>query len=891
MILVALPGLAIYLFLCAAAIFCGRGIARIARLGLPAEAEWALAPVLSCLLWIVVLGVTGGLCIPIKWVAPFLWSASALLAVVGLRGVTAQWRRLLCPSLLCILLPIALMARTFVAGITETVATADCDGWAYASGALYLWDFPRGMPVPHSPVHHFGWLMKDCRWISYSLLAFLSPLYRVRDPLAIAGVYQAWSMFTLASAVYAFCVADQRNRIESIAVTTFTIVSGWMANLLWTNNFDNMLSTVFMPAAAAVLLFWEARQLVKWVLLGVVTACSLYTYPECTPFCLGPALLVAGPMLWKSRHEWRRLLLGGTLALVVALVLWAPGARVLLRFMLNVHSVAHWPVGRRPGDFWFGGLLHFKGHFAAAWGLGGECFGKPPIWKMNPVGMLLTLLLGTGAIRLACSRRWGLSLALTSLALAVCYVLFHLRYEYAAYKLIAFSWWCVVAVTISGVVWLLQRMPERNYKPWFIGSLFVLFSLCFWRATKLQHPLWSSPITMRAEQARCLRSLPPKITGEPFLLFVENWLPNLLALYHLQDVSFYPGILCGFAGEPGNSYELRKGITVNLGALRHVLADRTQPGSDLPTHGRMIWTSAPYYLWELGHAASDVTLIGVRNFVTGVQIDASKKPYFCLNHTPTDMFVYSTHSGFVQLTATFTPDPDPTDTTDRTVAVTTLNGYQTTQTLRWGVDHLHIPVIQGVNKITLSVPDQRTQSARASGPPPLQLKVSDFKLSRRYEAELLATTISLPATNIVADSAASGGQARFGDRRFTGCLVHGPQTALSSGRYQINYALRCNAPGSPESVATLDIRAEDRRIGPQRVLHGADFADADCYQTFNLTLDASVDLSAVEFRVLTHGRAEVWVDYIEVVPLSSPPAAATRPNKGGARSRETPGRS
>src|ERR1700733_11676421 len=171
MILVALAGLGIYLFLCAAAIFCGRGIARIAKLGLPAEAEWALAPVLSCLFWIVVLGVTGGLCIPIKWVAPVLWSASALLAVVGLRGVALQWRMLLCPSLLCILLPIALMARTFVAGITETVATTDCDGWAYASGALYLWDFPRGMPVPHSPVHHFGWTMWDCRWISYSMLA------------------------------------------------------------------------------------------------------------------------------------------------------------------------------------------------------------------------------------------------------------------------------------------------------------------------------------------------------------------------------------------------------------------------------------------------------------------------------------------------------------------------------------------------------------------------------------------------------------------------------------------------------------------------------------------------------------------------------------------------
>src|SRR5262249_54061759 len=137
-------GLGLYLLLCLTATLTGFGLVRLLRLRTDARAEAVLAPVAAFLFWSLVLGVTGGLRLPVRSVAPWLWAASVLAAVHGLPRAWSVLRAAGLPVLACAALPVLIMARTFAGGLTQYAGTVAGDGSVYVLAGRYFWEHPRG---------------------------------------------------------------------------------------------------------------------------------------------------------------------------------------------------------------------------------------------------------------------------------------------------------------------------------------------------------------------------------------------------------------------------------------------------------------------------------------------------------------------------------------------------------------------------------------------------------------------------------------------------------------------------------------------------------------------------------------------------------------------------
>src|SRR5262245_52148285 len=247
----ALSSLLVYLALCAVATAAGRGVLRLVS-ARPAP-SLLLAPVLGLVLWSLALGVTVGLRVPVKLSAPWLWGGTLLLAAYGLRGPWCDSRAPGAVLAFCAALPMVAMAPYFRHGLSDYMGSVLPDGWSYVAAAQFLWERSRGAEGAPVLLHQYAQHLGGTRYISYSLLGFLSPLLDPGDTQTVSGLYQAWTLFAMASAVAAFATATGLRRSMTLAVALLSTCAGWIANLVWANNFDNALALVYMPALAAAL--------------------------------------------------------------------------------------------------------------------------------------------------------------------------------------------------------------------------------------------------------------------------------------------------------------------------------------------------------------------------------------------------------------------------------------------------------------------------------------------------------------------------------------------------------------------------------------------------------------------------------------------------------------
>jgi hypothetical protein len=140
---------------------------------------------------------------------------------------------------------------------------------------------------------------------------------------------------------------------------------------------------------------------------------------------------------------------------------------------------------------------------------------------------------------------------------------------------------------------------------------------------------------------------------------------------------------------------------------------------------------------------------------------------------------------------------------------------------------------------------------------------------RRYEGEIFFGS-EAPTVRIAADPAASGGRARQAAANHDGYFSLGPYCYLAPGRYRVDFALAVADPAAPGPVATIDVTA-DGGLHPlrSRQLDGKDFAAGGRYTRFSFTLDVREEQGEVEFRVTSHGKTAVSLDYIDLTCLSA----------------------
>src|SRR5262249_4610259 len=159
-------------------------------------------------------------------------------------------------------------------------------------------------------------------------------------------------------------------RTFSFIYVSGVIFSGWVVNLLWTNNYDNAVALSFLPAYAGVLCLIDPRDRRWSPLVAGLAVGILYVYPEMSAIVLGGMFLFLLQRIVSEStplKEWSLLLFYS--ACLTAIVI-APFAADLLLFLRNQIGIATQIQGSRPGETFFRDLLRPEFRLIAFWGLG-----------------------------------------------------------------------------------------------------------------------------------------------------------------------------------------------------------------------------------------------------------------------------------------------------------------------------------------------------------------------------------------------------------------------------------------------------------------------------------------------------------------------------------------
>jgi hypothetical protein len=725
----------LYLALGIATFLTGRGLLRLLRLPLPSLPAVLLAVPAGLVFWTLLLGLTGGCGVPVKYAAPCLWGVSGGLMIYGLWRPWPDLRGIAWLAL-CAFLPLVVMPRHFWHGLTQFPGSIAPDGWSYIAVAQYMWEYPRGTQGGLAPLYQFASHLSDVRYTAFSLLGFLSPLVRAGDTAAVAGLFNAWALFAMTAAVALFWVACGEKTWVAVAATVLSTAAGWVSNLVWANNYDNLLALAYLPALAALVRLFDPRLARWWAVVGALLAAVLYTYPELAPFIGAGAVLVALPRAWEERSRWRLWLGGSAGAVAFAAVLVCPSVRMLLTFLNGQIHLAQAGSGR-PGEGIFGGLGILAFQPAAFWGLGAEHQLTTGHAARQVIALALTALALAGLVILAREKSWGLAGICTLLILGTTYLIVRQHYSYGAYKLLVLNWWCLVAAALTATRWLLGRVPAGL--PRRAGAVLAA-ALALAVISQSQHTdaattaqyINSPNQPLRLAQFRSLHGIKKVVGDQPLLLVVDDWLANEWAVYFLRDQPLYLPFHRMYMSMPAFEERMRQAAVPPLETIDYVLADvsaNKTMGTGLGQ--RLVWSGGPYRLYQAG--PSGIALItGIQN-ANGVEAIEGKR-FFWMGRGNTTVDVFASRGGLLALEADFRPGPSVEGKPERTVHVTGPTGDRHTVTLTEGKGTFAVPVAAGRNSIVLSPVDVPDAGPVTNGDArPLVLGVLDLRVSLQPE--------------------------------------------------------------------------------------------------------------------------------------------------------------
>ncbi len=587
-------GIGLYLFVCAISTLAGFGLIRLLRLK-TTTTDVLLAPIVTLVFWILGAGVSGGLRIPIQFVAGWFWSVTLVLAIYGLIRLRSRLRRVDLLWILCAILPMLTMGRYFANGLTDYLGSVLPDGWSYIAFGQYLWEYPRGTVGGLAPLYQYAAHLSDTRFIAAAMLGFFSPLVHAGDTQVVSSLFQAWGLNTIACAVAFFLVTAKYETPIVVTATALSVVSGWMANLVWANNFDNELALVYMPALAGILLILNERDWRWWFLLGGLTASIWYTYPELAMVIMAGATVIALPRLWSERKEWRDWFKGAGLAIAVAILFMLPLLGTLLTFIQMQFAVTV-SGGARPGEGVFGGLVSRQFLPAAFWGLGGEHQFESNRDLLNTSSFTFLVLGILGLFRLWKERRWGLIATCMVLTTGILYYIFLQRYSYGAYKLLIVNWWCLAITLTAGAEWVLASLFRQVWRPGRVIGLTLL--MCVSAAIVLEHETHFGNRAQDANYFRQINAAKRIAQRQPIQVLIDDWIANEWAVYYLRDVPIDLEEYRMYMAQAHVVPFMQRATLIDPGTIHYRLTDARFEQDARNGGWRKMWSGGPYTLWQ-----------------------------------------------------------------------------------------------------------------------------------------------------------------------------------------------------------------------------------------------------------------------------------------------------
>lgn len=714
-IAVAVWGCCLYIVLCGLTLLTGRGIQRCLRIPLLGT-HALLSPLLAFVGVSLAAGLLGVLRVPFKTCAPWAWLAITGLAAIGLRRPWPSLRgfNLL---LLAAVLPLVTMRRHFLHGITEYLGSNAPDGWSYIAFAQFIWEYPRQMSTGLAPLYQYGSHLSETRYVSSALLGLLSPLVSVGDMQPVSGLLQAWALFILGCAVALFWRADGRGLGFTALATALTVACGWMANLVWANNYDNGLAVVYMPLIAGVVLLNEARGWRCWALVGAAVATLLYTYIELSAPIVGGALLVTLPCLWRVRRNWRALVAGVLVVGCTVVVLVLPVLLVLATFLQAQLAIAM-TGSARPGEGFFTGLIDPQFWPSAFWGLGGEYRIVPYADLRNLLAYVLTAVVAAGLLVLLKQRRWGVVAAALLFSAGALWIMFVQRYGYGSYKIILIAWWLFAGVVAAAIEFFaLGARPRAVRYPSLVASLLLGIALLsqFNHATPALGAQYFPSVNAArpASEFRVLEALAPIVRGAPVLVSVDDWLANEWAVYYLRDTPTIISDYRMYMAQPHLIRFMDAATPIAVSAVQYVLTDVSDTSLALQHAGwAPIWSGGAYRLWKV--PATPWTILTKLNNPNGIE-QGGDNSFFWMGKGDTMLEVLASQAGQLSIAANFVAGPSVPGQPERRLMIGTDRGYSRQVTLKQGLATLHLPVEAGKNKIVLAPLDWPTIAKQPNG--------------------------------------------------------------------------------------------------------------------------------------------------------------------------------
>jgi hypothetical protein len=617
-------GLADFLtYLFVAALLLAAGTGALLLLGAPFDRRTTilLGPITTQALWAVTLslGLLSGLSVR-RLAAPLLLG-SVLLACVGLRRL---WLRrdlhslrdpLVAILVSCTLAPVLVLLPYFVFGLADYPGSRLPDGWLYVVMGRHLWTYGHRADGMLEPLYRYATFNVGSRDVASASLGMLSLLDHAGDTQRPVGLVMALALFTAGMSAAAVAVSRAWQVGRSVLFILLVVTSGWAANAVYANNYDNLLALGYLPAIAAVVRVFQLGSRGSWILLGLIAAGLTYTYPELVAPLLALGLVMVAERSWKA-GSWRDAR-GIGLAAVVFLLLAGPHLPSTIRFLRSQAGSVFHPAGQsslRPGEMLFKGLLIQKYRPSAFWGLGGE-FLVPTLFRsQTAVAILLFMLLTVGIVRLLHSRDFGVLAALTLPLVAAPVLMFVDAYDYGAYKMILIGWWavvlCLVEATASfrrpGVRWRVMTglaVALCFAIPAVTLARSVTLALNARHATKVKGVLDHVSVAPRSmEQFRPLEEVQRIVGQQPVGIFVKDWEGLEWATYFLRDAHTRLGAFTGYLGTPEVRRKLESSSPYPWEGIRYILSDVEDPGPVVEAQSwTLVWRAGFFRLWDTGY--------------------------------------------------------------------------------------------------------------------------------------------------------------------------------------------------------------------------------------------------------------------------------------------------
>jgi hypothetical protein len=714
-----------YAALCAVSVAIGLAILRLLRVSLPHAMMVTVAPAVTLSWWSVVLGFGVSLGVPVSVLAGPVWALSGGLAAYGIAKHARQFEWGDAPLLaLTAALPVCVLSPYFLVGLTDYQGSSLPDGWSYVAMAQYLWTYSIGSEGGLPPLHQYAAHMAHVRHVAGAMLGFLSPFFAPGDTQASSGLFVSGALFVFSTSCAFFALSIRVSSLQLVTYLVFVVVSGWMANVVWANNYDNALALSFAPLLAGLIAHFDMDAPGWRVLLGLVGAGLFYVYPELAPLVAALAVFAALER-WRNEtmpiRRWALIVAtSGTLALAM---MW-PFVPDMLAFIGNQTSAGLQATGR-PGEVMFTGLLSRHFQPSAFWGLGAEFRVERFLRLANLLGAVLSVLAAVGVVAMLRSRLAGVAAWVVLLVTGALFMIVAEQYSYGAYKLILLSWWALALAVVLGIHAVVTAWPLTEYARVvrvvacvaLVTAALMHVAVRSFRAVALSGQ-WTMADYRRVGAIEDL-NLSKKV-----LVAVDERVANEWAVYFLRDMPIVLGSYRMYMAFPHVRPLMDRARSIRPEELGYLLTDDHPDAVFRDSRAwSLVWSAGPYRLWSpTAQTWSIVT--GVTN-PYGLE-EVGGRPFFWMGSATSTVDVVSNADGVLGLNAGFVPGPSVVGVPARRLLLSTSSGYSREVLVHTGDRQIQVPVKAGREQIRLRVLDTPNVPAPNGDPRALLLGVQDL---------------------------------------------------------------------------------------------------------------------------------------------------------------------